>query len=67
MECLPGEPLLSRDNLDALKTDNVASGNLPGLAALGIEAASLEAVMPDVMARRDSVARLEPSRRGAGR
>lgn len=25
MECLPGEPLLSRDNLDSMKRDNVAS------------------------------------------
>lgn len=36
MECLPGEPLMSRDNLDSLKVDNVASGQLPGLDALGI-------------------------------
>lgn len=36
MECLPGEPLMSRDNLDSLKVDNVASGRLPGLGELGI-------------------------------
>jgi hypothetical protein len=33
MECLPGEPLMSRDNLDSMRVPNVASGQLPGLAA----------------------------------
>ena len=37
MELAPGDPVLSQDNLDAMKTDNVASGKLPGLAALGIQ------------------------------
>ena len=36
MECAPGEPLMSRDNLASLQTDNVLSGRLPGLAALGL-------------------------------
>ena len=39
MGLMPGEPMLSRDNLDAMKTDNVASGTLPGLSALGIQPA----------------------------
>jgi len=46
MEHLPGPPLMSRDNLDAMKTPNVASGEFPGLRALGIEPASLAAVAP---------------------
>ena len=41
MELAPGEPLMSRDNLDSMKIDNVASANVPGLSYLGIEAASL--------------------------
>ncbi|MEI7761761.1 MAG: complex I NDUFA9 subunit family protein [Comamonadaceae bacterium] len=41
MELAPGEPLMSRDNLDSMKSDNVASGNVPGLSYLGIEPASL--------------------------
>jgi NADH dehydrogenase len=41
MELTPGEPLMSRDNLDSMKIDNVASGKLPGLFYLGITAASL--------------------------
>jgi len=42
MQILPGEPLLSRDNLRSLQVDNVASGQLPGLQALGIEPQALE-------------------------
>ena len=39
---MPGEPLMSSDNLASLKVDNVASGQLPGLADLGITPAPLE-------------------------
>lgn len=42
MEWAPGEPLMSRDNLDSMRVDNVASGKLPGLRVLGIEARALE-------------------------
>jgi NADH dehydrogenase len=41
MELAPGEPLMSRDNLDSMQIDNVASGIVPGLSYLGIAAASL--------------------------
>ena len=34
---LPGEPLMSRDNLLSMRWPNIASGQLPGLAALGIQ------------------------------
>jgi uncharacterized protein YbjT (DUF2867 family) len=46
MEMLPGVPLMSRDNLASLKVPNVASGQLPGLQALGITATALEAIAP---------------------
>jgi uncharacterized protein YbjT (DUF2867 family) len=39
---LPGEPLLSRDNLRSMRVPNVASGKLPGLADLGLRPAALE-------------------------
>lgn len=52
MELVPGEPLMSRDNLDSMRVDNVASGTLPGLAALGIEPRSLESVAPGYLRRR---------------
>lgn len=44
MEWMPGEPLMSRDNLDSMAVDNVASGQCPGLDALGIAPAAVAAV-----------------------
>ena len=41
MEWAPGEAVMSRDNLDSMRCDNVASGALPGLESLGISAAPL--------------------------
>jgi uncharacterized protein YbjT (DUF2867 family) len=46
MEHLPGPTLMSRDNLDSMKSPNIASGKLPGLRELGIEPAALEAIAP---------------------
>lgn len=46
MELAPGQPLMSRDNLDSMLVDNVASGQLPGLQALGITPAALTAIAP---------------------
>jgi NADH dehydrogenase len=46
MELLPGEPLMSRDNVDSMRVPNVATGTLPGLAALGITPTALDAVAP---------------------
>ncbi len=67
MELAPGEPLLSRDNLDSMRVSNVASDELPGLQALGITPAALEAVAPaylgDLFTRPD----LDRWRAGAGR
>jgi NADH dehydrogenase len=52
MELMPGEPLMSRDNVASMSVPNVASGRLPGLAALGIAPAPLEAVAPGYLAER---------------
>ena len=69
MECLPGEPLMSRDNLDSMRTDNVASGFLPGLDALDIQAASMGRIAPGYLGhggRRIDLDRLRAAaRRGA--
>jgi uncharacterized protein YbjT (DUF2867 family) len=43
-ELAPGEPVITRDNLDSMKTDNVLSG--PLAPELGIEPASIEAIAP---------------------
>ena len=50
-EALPGEPVLSRDNLDSMKVPNIATTTLPGLARLGIRATALEAVAPLYLGR----------------
>lgn len=52
MELAPGEPLMSRDNLAAMTVDNVADGSLPGLQALGITPAAIEAVAPSYLGHR---------------
>lgn len=46
MECLPGEPLMSRDNLDSMAVDNVATSQWPGLSSLGIVPRSVHTVAP---------------------
>lgn len=67
MEWLPGEPLMSRDNLDSMRVPNVASGAVPGLESLGIQPTALESVMPEWLAHGGSPARLNAWRRSAGR
>ena len=66
-EWLPGEPLLSRDNLDSLKVPNVASGTLPGLARLGIVPTALEAIAPGYLGARAGRGRLDSWRSVARR
>jgi uncharacterized protein YbjT (DUF2867 family) len=67
MALAPGEPLMSRDNLDSRRVPNVASGALPGLAALGITPASLAQVGPTYLGGDDGCARYEPLRARARR
>ncbi|MCF8208080.1 MAG: complex I NDUFA9 subunit family protein [Rhodoferax sp.] len=49
MEMAPGEPLMSRDNLDSMRIDNVASGTVAGLEALGIVPAELRLIAQDYL------------------
>jgi uncharacterized protein YbjT (DUF2867 family) len=67
MELLPGEPLMSRDNVDSMRVPNVATGSLPGLDALGIGATALEAVAPGYLGSEHGRARLERMRAGKRR
>lgn len=46
LSCLPGEPLMSADNLNSMKVPNVATGKHPDLSSLGMVAASVYAVAP---------------------
>ncbi len=67
MELAPGDPLMSRDNLDAMQTDNVASNQLPGLQALGIVPSSLEAIGPSYLGDQGLRSGLMAKRKTAGR
>ena len=51
MELSPFPPMLTRDQVRMLERDNVASGDAPGLADLGVAPTPLEAVAPDYLAR----------------
>ena len=67
MECLPGEPLMSRDNLDSMRVASVGTGSMPGLEALGITATALEAVVPAYLGSAQGRARYDRMRAGTGR
>ncbi len=59
LECLPGQPLMSRDNLDSMRVPSVASGRLPGLPDLGIKPTPIGAVAPGYLAPGQGLARLD--------
>lgn len=46
LEALPGRPLMSRDNVDSMRVDNVSGHVLPGLHQLGVSPRSLGSVFP---------------------
>ena len=54
-ELLPGTPLMSRDNLDSMKCDNVLDPAIQALTAatLGIKLTALEAVAPQYLSPRE--------------
>jgi NADH dehydrogenase len=62
MEWAPGPTLMSRDNVDSMGVPNVAGGALPGLDALGIAPASVESVMPALLAGRGGRSHLDALR-----
>ncbi len=67
MELLPGEPLMSRDNLASMQVPSVATGTLPGLDALGIRATALSAIAPQYLGQGRGPARLDAWRARARR
>jgi len=62
LELLPGEPLMSRDNLDSLKVPAVASGHMPTLQRLGLTPHTLEGVMPAILGWRIGPGRFDSLR-----
>jgi uncharacterized protein YbjT (DUF2867 family) len=68
MGLMPGEPPMSRDNLDSLTVPNVATGRYPRLEDWGITPAAMEAVAPGYLGQADRWASpLERFRAWAGR
>jgi NADH dehydrogenase len=67
MEMLPGEPLMSRDNLASMTVPSVATGTLPGLETLGVRAAALDAIAPLYLGPGQGLARLDAWRARARR
>ena len=65
MEWLPGDTLMSRDNLRSMQVANIASGRAPGLEQLGIDATALEAIGPGMLAASGELARLNRWRAAA--
>lgn len=51
MKLVPGRPQLTPDQVKLLKVDNIATGDFPNLKDLGIDAASVEAVVPGYLRR----------------
>lgn len=65
-EMLPGTPMMTRDNLDSMRVDNVLDPAIQDTtaAALGIKPTALEAVAPHYLSKHD---RLDQFRARAGR
>jgi uncharacterized protein YbjT (DUF2867 family) len=51
MNLAPGRPQLTPDQVKLLKVDNIATGDYPNLQDLGIDAASVDAVVPSYLRR----------------
>jgi len=56
------KPLLTMDQVELLKSDNVIDGNAPGLDDLGIVPTPVESVVPGYLARYRRAGKLTPSR-----
>jgi NADH dehydrogenase len=67
MRLLPGKPLISQDNLDSMKVDNIASGKLPGLGVLGISPSSLAAIAPTYLGNNSVLRQQLALRKTSGR
>ena len=67
LEIMPGKTLMSRDNLASMKEDNIASGKLPGLKALGILPAAVQAIAPSYLGAQGLRSGLMAKRKTAGR
>ena len=67
MRLLPGEPLVSQDNLDSMQVDNVGTGKLPNLQTLGITPSALAAIVPTYLGNNSVLRQQLAFRKTAGR
>ena len=65
MECLPGAPLMSRDNLDSMNVDNVSTSGVPGMQSLGLTPAALRPIAQQYLSAHLGNAGLLALRKGA--
>ena len=56
MALMPGEPLMSRDNLRSMRVDNVRTGSGPDLQTLGITPSGVQAIVPTYLRARQGTA-----------
>lgn len=63
LQLLP-KPLLTMDQVELLKVDNLPGGECPGLADLGVLPHTVEAIVPSYLYRYRRGGRLQPSRLG---
>lgn len=49
MSLAPGEPVMSDDNLDSMKVDNVSTGQQPGLASLDIIPSAMQPIAQEYL------------------
>ncbi|MEA1649376.1 complex I NDUFA9 subunit family protein [Nitrospirillum sp. BR 11164] len=63
LEMVPGKPL-TRDQVTLLKSDNVLSGTLPGLADLGVTPTAAEVILPTYLDRFQLAGRYDSHRQG---
>ncbi len=68
-EALPGDPLLSRDNLDSLSADAVHTSSLPELLPpeLGVSPTPLESIAPGYLSAQHAINRFDAIRRDQDR
>jgi len=66
MELMPGAPLMSRDNLDSMQVDNIATPGMADLRSIGIQPSALAAIAPSFLQADGGDAMLK-RRRSAGR
>ncbi len=66
LELIPGEPLMSRDNVLSMMVPNVASGRLPGLRQIGITPTAMASVMQAILGHQQGPGRMDAWRKASG-